>query len=294
VERLPGGINLWDSLRSRRTALALETDATLLFARDGANQLLVTERAGRGFVIDPAEARMEAVQGLPRNIGDVAGDPRAGFWLTDMQGAVYFLDKSLSCTMVAPPFGSAVSRARIHAWPGLVIWWGLETGSQTGDRLVFLQPQGPGRQRLEPLGTRFFSRKEGQISCLAYDAESKQVLLIWQSSAGFGRFARCGTPEDFSEGREKETLLSGVDLDVTAAEFRGARGGLWLLSEASGSLFRLDRHEFRVEAVLSGSERIIQMALGSGEDVPLILTGEQKRVFLCNLERGRDSCAPSR
>jgi hypothetical protein len=284
IEDPAGRINLWDSLRDRRIALALDSDSIYFLARDGANRLLVAEKAGRGLIIHPATGEVRHTGQLPV-LSDVAGDPGAGFWLADGRGAIYCLDLDLQCIVAASPLAPDVSRARIYAWPGLVVWWGLHAGDQTGDRLVFLQPKEDGRYRLNQLGARFFPREDGQIHCLTYDAASNQVFLIWQSSTRFGRYARFGTPRAFLQEREEEKLLHGVDLDITDARFDGRTCGLYLLSESYGSLFRLDGPTLNLDAVLSCSERIVQLALHR-QSGPLMLTGERKRVFLCSFEKG--------
>ena len=162
-----------------------------------------------------------------------------------------------------------VGRSEVYAWPHSLIWKGMCTvpSGDYVDVLALYEPQGS-IGAVRRIGHRFFSKSDGMYRALAYDPSRDYLFLVWQNGDRFRHHIMHGTPKDFLGRQERESELSGVDLNIEVAHVTADGSGLYLLSKL-GRLFRVSTGDFRTEAVLACSGPITAIT-ASGQDAGLL------------------------
>jgi len=287
VQENENGTWLFDS-RSGSVTLIDNQDrpSVFLFNKDGFNNVLAVRTfLGRAVWVDPGKQKAEWVTRIPPNTTSVAGDPFAGFWLTDSSGRIYFLSHDKECRMICETGFEDIGQSRVLCVQNLLIWSGTcmtqtRFGTDTIATMVFFNISKGGN--VTNRSERLFPIEDGPLIAMAYDPSQERLLSLW----GDGRHIKIGSPKEYTEHDEKDVSLKGVDASVLEARFTRDGSGIYLLCN-NGTLFRLDGLTYKVQTVFSASTSISGLAQGGQWTRSQILIGNGSLLFSCEFEGAR-------
>ena len=257
------------------------------FCVDGLDNLLYACSDGTGFVLDCITKSRRATRGIPTAIAAVIGDPSGGFWLADRRADIHRLDTDGSDQLIWSSKSELARAQELLCTDTGIVWRGwtndpTESGEERPETLLFFSTD-PAR-RLREIGRRVFSKSEGFIEAMAYDAARQALIVILGNSASASRAMRNGSIEDFIARRERHTPINRVRFPGIAADCT-IDSSLYLLG-GDGTVFCLDPTSSQQKAVLTPSTPFRRMSTG-GEARNLVLVSDgTSNVYLCQKENG--------
>lgn len=253
-----------------------------LFATDGEGRILVGHSGGSE--LRDLSTRDPRPCDLPNGTISATGRQTGGFWLADVQGRVFSLDRQGVCREVAVASRDVLGPPRLVAWGSLVVW----TGTRVAKR-VTLAPDAVYLQvffravndRLDRLGEREYTVAEGVLQTVSWDEARGRLIGIWQGRAHGSAVAKIGTPEAMVVGAEDEQLLAGIMGDCEAAAMSQNSRRLFVLS-ADGAIRCFDSDTFAPVASLAGSVPFTSLSEGVlAQDEVVVIAGRQRVLRLC-------------
>jgi len=202
-----------------------------LFAVDGTGLILV-EYASGPELIDPSFENHHSFS-LPDGIISAAGKQSGGFWLADIYGRIFSLDKKAVCREEAFTSKGLLGPPRISSRGSIVVWTGTRTAlhSSLGTDAVYVQIFFKvSDNRLIRIGEREYTPAEGVFQLDVWDESRGRLIGIWHGRGNRSMLAKIGTPEDFLEGNEKEYLLPEIRGGCEAAALSENFQRLFMLS----------------------------------------------------------------
>ncbi len=256
-------------------------EVNYLFAADGEGRLLVAHDGGSELRDVTTLDRRPC--DLPAGTVCAAGRQTGGFWLADLQGRIFSLDREGHCRQAALVAREVLGPPRLAAWGSLVVWTGtrVATRATMAPDVVYFQTFFRAvNDRLEPVGEREYAAAEGLLRTVSWDEGRGRLIAIWQGRIHRQAVAKIGTPEAMIACREEERLLPGITGDCETAAMTVHSRRLFVLS-ADGAVRCFDSDTFAPVAALAGSVPFTGLAEGApGEDDVMVIAGRQSVVRL--------------
>lgn len=257
-----------------------------LFAADGGGRILVAH--GGGSELRDLSTRDRLSCDLPGGTVSATGRQTGGFWLADVQGRIFSLDRQGICREAAVASRDVLGPPRLAAWRSLVVWTGTRdaTRATAGPDAVYLQVFFRAvNDRLDRIGEREYVAADGVLHTVSWDDVRGRLIGIWQGCVHGSAVAKIGTPEAMIAGGEDERLLPGITGDCEAAAMIQDSRRLFVLS-ADGAIRCFDSDTFAPVAALAGSMPFTSLTEGvSAQDDVVAIAGRQ-RVLRLRCEKG--------
>ena len=258
-----------------------------LFATDGEGRILVGHSGGSE--LRDLSTRDPRPCDLPNGTISATGRQTGGFWLADVHGRVFSLDRQGVCREVAVASRDVLGPPRLAAWGSLVVWTGTRVAQRAtlAPDAVYLQVFFRAvNDRLDRIGEREYFAADGVLHTVSWDEARGRLIGIWQGRMHASAMAKVGTPEAIIAGAEDEKLLPGIRADCEAAAMiRGSRR-LFVLS-ADGAIRCFDSDTFAPIASLAGSVPFTSLTdADSAQGDVVVIAGRQRVLRLCCEEGG--------
>lgn len=257
-----------------------------LFAVDGEGRILV-EHDGGSLLLD-LSTRDRLPCDLPGGTIAVTGRQTGGFWLADVQGRVFSLDRQGVCREAAVASREVLGPPRLAAWRSLVVWTGTRVAKRStlGPDAVYLQVFFRAvDDRLDRIGEREYAAAEGVLHTVSWDEARGRLVCIWQGRVHGSAVAKIGTPEVMIAGGEDEQLLPGITGNCEAAAMIQDARRLFVLS-ADGVIRCFDADTFAPVAALAGSMPFTSLTEGVSAQDELVTIAGRQRVLSLHCEEG--------
>lgn len=253
-----------------------------LFAVDGDGRILVHD--GKAELLD-LSTRDRLACGLPDGTISATGRRTGGFWLADVQGRIFSLDRAGVCREAAVASRNVIGPPRLAAWGSLVVWTATRVAT-AGLDVVYLQVFFRAvNDRLDRIGEREYAAADGILQTVSWDEARGRLIGIWEGSVHGSTVAKIGNPEALIAGSEDERLLPGIYGSCQAAAMSQDSRRLFVLS-ADGAIRCFDADTFAPVAALAGSVPFTGLSEGvPAQDEVVVIAGRQ-RVLRLHCEEG--------
>jgi len=288
LEDKSDGVYLVDGVSHGRCSVAGGEPSQHVFALQRGGWVLGARAKGGGFVLNLAVGMSIPVVDIPEGVTSAAGNPREGFWLTGLNGRIFFVTARGECRRSRRLKLENISRSSIQCWAGLLLWSGLcrirtAEGQDMVDYLMFFKPDDAKLGHLFEIGGRWFATQYGVLEAIAYHPGRDRLVIFWSKGVMHG------SPQDFVAGSERMETEKGIGEVLVDARFDVTGAHLFVLSQ-SGAVLDLDAQDFAVQAVFSGSWPITHISPESDSALSILVVEDQSRPFRITLQSGGRSC----
>lgn len=277
---------------SRSEEFIAEKEILPEFALDSTGHLFY-EKSGQVFIMDLSTKNSKAVPGAPIDITSVSMHPSCGFWISARSGSLYFVAPEGTCQKVTTLDHVILENPSVSCWNNLLLWTAscqkYIPGSGEESRFVqafFLPSVRNGDANLESIGQRDYDLTEGSLNAFTFDDESNQFYVFF--TLFDKNRVKKGTLKDFINFQEINMELDGIT-EVPQAAALSPDGKKCYLLVSSGDLFILDTNRFNIQAIISGSERILRIAQACTPDAPLAFVEGGSRIFFFDFQETKKS-----
>jgi hypothetical protein len=276
---------LLEAQSDRKACLGTDIPGRLYCGVDGRGYFYAARVDRPGAVWNLADLYSTPLLSPPQLFNAAAGDPEAGCWFCDRRGGIFYVGDDRIVRQVETVKDGL--GANLLVCGDYLLWWGTiphyypEYGVEQAREFVFFRRRVHQSSRLERLGERRFSVREGLCINLAYNHITGRLTLLWQPETK-RPLLRTASIEDFLNGRFHDRDLKGAGLAGHAKTAFSGDGKVLGIVNSGGVFHCVDIENGIVTATLAGSFQFTHLA-PAGDDTAFWLVQADQSIYRCTL-----------